>query len=101
MATRVSPNARNTGLSPGDVLVGLDYEPSPRAATATALARLAGDWAGDGKLLLNYWRSADPRLTTALATAARSSPRSVLVTAPAEAAKEASRSQSGIWGTAR
>ncbi|EGB05770.1 hypothetical protein AURANDRAFT_72151 [Aureococcus anophagefferens] len=100
VATRVSPNARNTGLSPGDVLVGLDYEPSPRAATATALARLAGDWAGDGKLLLNYWRSADPRLTTALATAARSSPRSVLVTAPAEAAKEASRSQSGIWGTA-
>lgn len=90
----------NAGLAPGDVLVGLDYEPAPRASTAPTLARLVGDWAGDGKLLLNYWRSADPRLAIALATAARSSPRAVLVTAPAEAAKEASRSRSGIWGTA-
>ena len=29
VATRVSPNARQTGLTAGDVLVGLDYEPAP------------------------------------------------------------------------
>merc|ERR1719271_1331882 len=56
VATRVPKAARATGLRPGDVLVGLDYEPVPAAAPAPALARLFGDWAADGKLLLNYLR---------------------------------------------
>ena len=87
VATRVPKAARATGLRPGDVLVGLDYEPVPAAAPAPALARLFGDWAADGKLLLNYLR---PGARAAdLAAAARAAPRAVLVAAPAEAQRAA------------
>ena len=98
VATRVPKAARATGLRPGDVLVGLDYEPVPAAAPAPALARLFGDWAADGKLLLNYLR---PGARAAdLAAAARAAPRAVLVAAPAEAQRAAELSGAELWGTA-
>ncbi|KAJ1463292.1 hypothetical protein M885DRAFT_504928 [Pelagophyceae sp. CCMP2097] len=101
VAKHVSAVARaQLGLCEGDVLVGLDHEPAPKRAAANELARQLGDWAAKSKLTINVWRSGSLTAREALAATVHEAPRGVLISTPAEVAREAAQSKCGIWGTA-
>lgn len=100
VVVRSMSSGTNNVVCRGDIIVGFDHEPTPRFATSVSLAQMAGDWAAAGKLDANLWRPSEAATASLFADLATNADRSVLIASPGEVALAASKSSSGVWGTA-
>lgn len=100
VVVRSASSGKNNLVWRGDIVVGFDHEPTPRFATSVSLAQMAGDWAAAGKLDANLWRPSEAATANLFADLAAKADRSVLIASPSDVSLAASKSASGIWGTA-